>query len=258
MINSLPEPNDLFQPEPRPSTTEAADPWGTLDIVLFGVFFTFTILFLPAVLIIVLRSFKPGIQVTDLSAAVQVLFQGVMDLLLVGFIVFLVKVIHRQSFLRSIHWFHNHNFSTGFLIGVGATLAVSVLIVSEVFPASEPTRIEKLISSTKDLYVFALFGIGVAPLFEEIIFRGFLFKAFFDVGGPALAILCTAALFTVLHIPQIWGSWAAIALIFVVGYILSLVRERSNSLIPSFIIHTAYNAMLFGIGAVSTFVQKGV
>jgi membrane protease YdiL (CAAX protease family) len=61
-----------------------------------------------------------------------------------------------------------------------------------------------------------------------------------------------------LHIPQLWGSWAGIALIFLVGYILSLVRARSNSVIPGIIIHTAYNGMLFAVFAVSTFVQKGL
>ena len=50
----------------------------------------------------------------------------------------------------------------------------------------------------------------------------------------------------------------ALALIFVVGYVLSAIRQRSNSLIPSFIVHTSYNAMLFGVFAMSTFVQKGV
>jgi len=62
----------------------------------------------------------------------------------------------------------------------------------------------------------------------------------------------TAALFTLLHVPQLWGSWAGILLILLVGYVLSLVRDRTNSLIPSFIIHTAYNAMLFGVFALST------
>jgi membrane protease YdiL (CAAX protease family) len=55
----------------------------------------------------------------------------------------------------------------------------------------------------------------------------------------------------------LWGSWAGVALIFVVGYVLSFVRQRSNSLIPSFIVHTSYNGMLFGVFALSTFVQKG-
>jgi membrane protease YdiL (CAAX protease family) len=108
------------------------------------------------------------------------------------------------------------------------------------------------------LYIFALFGIFIAPLFEEVIFRGFLFKAFTDVGGARIAVPATAGLFTLLHIPQLWGSWAGIALIFAVGYILSLVRNKAGSLVPCVIIHTAYNAMLFGVFAVSTFVQKGV
>jgi hypothetical protein len=47
-------------------------------------------------------------------------------------------------------------------------------------------------------------------------------------------------------------------LIFFVGYTLSLVRSKSNSLIPGLIIHTAYNGMLFGVYAVSTFVQEGL
>ena len=107
------------------------------------------------------------------------------------------------------------------------------------------------------MWIFAVFGIGVAPLFEEIIFRGFLFKVLYEMRGPKVAVPVTAVLFALLHVPQLWGSWAGVALIFVVGYILSLVRERSNSLIPSLIMHTSYNAMLFGVFIVSTLVQKG-
>ncbi len=107
------------------------------------------------------------------------------------------------------------------------------------------------------MYVFAVFGITVAPLFEEIIFRGFLFKVLSDIRGPGTAVSVTAILFALLHLPQLWGSWAGVVLIFVVGYVLSFVRQRSNSIIPSFIIHTSYNGMLFGVFALSTLVQKG-
>jgi membrane protease YdiL (CAAX protease family) len=258
MMNSMPEPIDPFEPKPSPPAAQQGIPWGVLDIVVFGVFFGLTILVLPALLVWILRMFNPSVQITSLSATVQVLFQGVMDLILAGFITFLIKVVHREPFFQAIRWYRNYDFSNRSLAVMGATLALSVLVVSYVFPTSEPTRIEQLISSTKDLYVFALFGIGVAPLFEEVIFRGFLFRAFFEIGGSSLAIFSTALLFTMLHIPQIWGSWAAVVLIFIVGYILSAVRARSGSLIPSFIIHTTYNAMLFGIGALSTFVQKGL
>ena len=252
---SLPEGNS-FQP-----THMHPDPpvrWTWLDLAAFAIFFGLTVLFLPLGVIQAMRVFDPTIVPADLSGVQQVLLQGLMDVLLIGFIYFLVRVVHKRSFVETIHWYRNHQYRTGFLIGVGTSLAMSVLIVSSFFPPSEPPPIEKLITSSGSLWVFAIFGIGVAPLVEEIIFRGFLFKTFSDVAGSSFAVTATAALFTLLHIPQLWGSWAGIALIFVVGYVLGTVRARSNSVIPPFIIHTAYNTMLFGVFALSTVVQKGL
>ena len=252
MMHSLPDP------EPEIERQEQGSPWSIADLMAFAIFFGLTVVLLPAVTIRILRFFNPGLRLSDLTAIDQVLLQGVMNVLVVGFIAFLVKVVHRRSFLTTIHWFKDHNFGFGFLVALGATMAVSVLIVSSFFPADSPPPIERLLSSPAAMWVFAVFGIGVAPLFEEIMFRGFLFKVLSDIGGPAAAVPATAALFALLHIPQLWGSWAGIVLIFGVGYVLSLVRLRSNSLIPSFIIHTSYNAMLFGVFALSTLIQKSL
>ncbi len=251
MMYSLPDP------EPEVDRQGQGSPWSIADLVAFALFFGLTIVLLPMISVRIWRIFYPSLRVSDLTAIDQVLLQGVMNALQVGFIAFLVKVVHRQSFIGTIHWFKDHRFSTGFLIALGATLAVSVLIVSSFFPSDTPPPIERLLSSATAMWVFALFGIGVAPLFEEIMFRGFLFKVLSDIGGPGAAVSVTAALFALLHIPQLWGSWAGVVLIFVVGCVLSLVRQRSNSLIPSFIIHTSYNAMLFGVFALGTLVQRG-
>ncbi len=133
-----------------------------------------------------------------------------------------------------------------------------VTLVSSLFPPSSTPPIEKLLSAPKSLWVFILFGVGIAPFFEEIIFRGFLFKVFMEMSGPGVAVPLTAGLFALMHVQQLWGSWAGIALIFVVGYVLALLRERSSSLIPSLIVHTSYNGMLFAMYAVSSMVQKGI
>ena len=251
---SFPLPDSEFRTdEPAPKS-----PWRIADLIVFAVFSLLTVLFLPITALRVWHIFNPELRVADLTAVDQVILQGLMNSVLVGFIAFLIKVVHRQSFVETIHWFRNHQFSTGFLISLGATLAISVLLVSSFFPAGEPPPIERLLSSATAVYVFAIFGIGAAPLFEEIIFRGFLFKVLFDIGGSGTAVSVTAILFALLHLPQLWGSWGGVILIFIVGYILSFVRLRSNSLIPSFIIHTSYNTMLFGVFALSTFVQKGL
>jgi len=250
---SFPLPDSEFRTdEPAPKS-----PWRIADLIVFAVFSLLTVLFLPITALRVWHIFNPELRVADLTAVDQVILQGLMNSVLVGFIAFLIKVVHRQSFVETIHWFRNHQFSIGFLISLGATLAISVLLVSSFFPAGEPPPIERLLSSATAVYVFAIFGIGAAPLFEEIIFRGFLFKVLFDIGGSGTAVSVTAILFALLHLPQLWGSWGGVILIFIVGYILSFVRLRSNSLIPSFIIHTSYNTMLFGVFALSTFVQKG-
>ena len=251
---SFPLPDSEFRTdEPAPKS-----PWRIADLIVFAVFSLLTVLFLPITALRVWHIFNPELRVADLTAVDQVILQGLMNSVLVGFIAFLIKVVHRQSFVETIHWFRNHQFSTGFLISLGATLAISVLLVSSFFPPREPPPIERLLSSATAVYVFAIFGIGAAPLFEEIIFRGFLFKVLFDIGGSGMAVSVTAILFALLHLPQLWGSWGGVILIFIVGYILSFVRLRSNSLIPSFIIHTSYNTMLFGVFALSTFVQKGL
>jgi len=252
------KPDDQLPPNPDNLPVATHAEWSIMDLIVFSVFFGLTVVFLPLGAFYVMRTFRPGLRIEDLTTVEQIVLQGVMDLVLVGFIMFLVKGVHGRRFLETIHWYRQHPFNTGSLISLGATLAITVLLVSALFPSPQQTPIEKLITSSRSLYVFALFGIAVAPLFEEIIFRGFLFKVFEDMYSRKLAVPVTATLFALLHAIQLWGNLAAIGLIFVVGYILALLRARSGSLIPSWIVHTSYNAMLFGMYAISTIVQKGV
>ena len=252
-----PDPEDPFDSlHTFPPVEPPRHPWGPLDLFVFAFFFIATVIFFSVAALPLMQIIRPSARLEDLTVVDQVVLQGVMDLVLVAFIFLLVKLRQRR-FLETIHWYRRYRFRTASLISLGATLAISVLLVSALFPSAAQTPIERMISSARSLYVFALFGIFVAPTFEEIIFRGFLFKVFSDMSGPGLAVPATAVLFALLHAFQLWGNWPAIVLIFVVGYVLAFLRERSSSLIPGLIVHTSYNAMLFGMYAVSTLVQKG-
>jgi membrane protease YdiL (CAAX protease family) len=143
------------------------------------------------------------------------------------------------------------------LIALGAALAITVLVISSFFPPSSPPAVEKLAESSRSVFLLVIFGVCFAPIIEEIIFRGFLFSVLSEFGGSRLAVPATAVLFALMHAPQLWPSLAGILLILAVGYVLSIVRERSNSLIPSFIVHTAYNGMLVGASAIGALLQKG-
>ena len=221
--------------------------WGRQDLIAFAVFFVATVLLLPGGAILLYRFFQPDLAMENLSGVQLILIQAVMDFLLVGFILFLV-FIHGEPLLRTLHFIRKENLPLGPLIGGGIFLAVTVLIVSTFFPPLSESPLEKLLTTTPSIVVFVIFGIVFAPLLEEIIFRGFIFTALMDLYGWKVAVPVTSVLFAALHISQLTGNLPAVALILLVGYVLTVVRHRTDSVIPSVIIHTTYNATVFAAG----------
>jgi membrane protease YdiL (CAAX protease family) len=185
----------------------------------------------------------------DLTGIELLLIQGLMDLVLVALIVVIVKGIRRRPLLNTLHWYRTTVFSTAYLVRTGIFLALGVLVLSAFLPPADPTPIERLLTSAESLYLFALFAVGIAPLVEEIIVRGFLFEVLSDLTTARAAVPLTTVLFAGLHIFQLWGNWGAVVLIFCVGYALGFVRYRSGSLISCWIIHATYNSVIFGFAA---------
>jgi membrane protease YdiL (CAAX protease family) len=223
--------------------------WRRSDLLVFGIFFIGTVFFLPPLTLLFFRLFQPGLQFQDLSGVQQILMQALMDFVLVAFIFFLVRIVHGRPLLRTLYCVRSPYLRIGRMIAAGALLAITVLIVSRFLPAPSETQLEKLLTTTPSLIVFVVFGIAFAPALEEIIFRGFLYTVLADVYGSKAAVPITAVLFAALHVPLRGGNLPAVILILVVGYIFTVARQRSGSVIPSIIMHTAYNSMLFGISA---------
>lgn len=79
----------------------------------------------------------------------------------------------------------------------------------------------------------------VAPLSEEIFFRGFLFKGIeHSRMGAAGAVVLTSLLWSVMHVQyDIYG----IANLFISGLLLGLARVKSNSIYPPIVMHILQN-----------------
>ena len=95
------EPSEL--PTPR---------WSAADLAVFAFFFLATVVFFPMLALMVMSLFRPGMKPSDLTAIDQVVLTGLMDMILVAFIMFLVKVVRGRSFKETIHW-QRHPISTG-------------------------------------------------------------------------------------------------------------------------------------------------
>jgi membrane protease YdiL (CAAX protease family) len=101
------------------------------------------------------------------------------------------------------------------------------------------------------LLLVVLFGSVPGPILEELVFRGFLFKVVEDAYDASLAVPVTAILFAGLHLSQLGGNWPAFIVIFIVGYLLTVVRRRTGSVVPSMVMHIAYNSTILGITAMA-------
>jgi membrane protease YdiL (CAAX protease family) len=95
-----------------------------------------------------------------------------------------------------------------------------------------------------NMAVFLMFGIVVlAPLGEEILFRGFLQKFLEEHWQDVTrAVLVTSLFFAIIHLNPFW-----LIQIYMLGVILGFLAWRTGSIWASFILHAANNlvALLF-------------
>ena len=93
-----------------------------------------------------------------------------------------------------------------------------------------------------ELYLYIIFAVMMAPVLEEIIFRGMIQAAFLKYVSPLWTVLLTCILFTVVHGTD-WNKPLALIYIFLSGLVLGIWRQRTGSLIPGMVAHFGNNLM---------------
>jgi membrane protease YdiL (CAAX protease family) len=85
-------------------------------------------------------------------------------------------------------------------------------------------------------------GVIVAPVVEEIFFRGFVFAGLCRRYEWQKAALISSALFALIHL-----QLTAVIPIFILGYIFAYLYYQSNSIWPAILMHVATNALGLGV-----------
>ncbi|HEX5509533.1 MAG TPA: type II CAAX endopeptidase family protein [Pseudolabrys sp.] len=128
-------------------------------------------------------------------------------------------------------------------IALGAVLPFVTAAIAMLGPVAPdaPAYFEyNKISAAGVLPLFWLNAVFIGPAAEEVIFRGFLYRAWSATRlGPSGAIALTAIVFGLGHLEYGWFGMAGIA---VSGLIMGWLRWRSGSLVPSMLTHGVYNA----------------
>lgn len=79
----------------------------------------------------------------------------------------------------------------------------------------------------------------ISPVYEEIFYRGFLYKWFRLKWGVPIGILLSSFIFMLVHIP----TYNTLPINFLSGVIFSWTYEKSGSIYPGMIIHGIFNGI---------------
>jgi len=130
------------------------------------------------------------------------------------------------------------------IIPIVAAMLVVVFLMKDLAPDIKKIPLYSYISTTPGLIFFICSAITIAPVYEELFYRGYLYPAIARAWDTRTAIIIVSLFFTIAHIPQLWGDWAGLFVIFCVGLFLTILRAQTGSTLVCVFTHLAYNASL--------------
>jgi membrane protease YdiL (CAAX protease family) len=256
-------PANLSELPPRPQfdpsvPEDLRSPWGWLDLFLF-IGFGFLGLLVAAGIVVGVAVFGFGVQFRDLGppstsparSMIAVLAQGLWSGFVLLYFFVLVRAQTKSPFWRTMGWRELHlggqttSASALRCLGGGAILALLVSYAGTFLKEKGKLPIEELFHSRPTVILLMFFGILVAPLVEETMFRGFLYPIFARYFGIGAGVIVTGVLFGAMHAQQLWGGWGQIGLLIGVGILLTWVRARTGTVTASYFMHLGYNSFLF-------------
>ena len=240
------------EPEPgAPAAAEMPGGWRYRDVAYLILFAA------PALLIVnvigfcvyfglgLFRDSAPSVLDSLTSGPLALAVQFVWSLTLLWFIYWRITARYKLPFGPAIGWTTRGHSRFHYLF-LGLLLSLVVRLGDTLLPKpAKPLPIDVLMLQDQlSFALVALFAVFIAPVVEELLFRGFLFPVFERSHGAFVAILLTSAMFTALHGRQNAWQWQILLGLFLVGTTFGVVRAGTRSVVPSVFMHAGYNAMM--------------
>jgi CAAX protease family protein len=241
-------PGDISSSQPAVAPTPADPAWNGWDVLRLT-FLTIAALFVGVfIAMLVARvGIYPHRSLGEIARIplVVVAGQSLAYLLILGYMYVLVtRERHRPDFLAAIHWnWPPRSVFAACLLG-GVVLSVALQVLAHFLPIPKELPIDSFFQTTAEAWALSILSVTLAPLMEELFFRGFLYPVLARSLGLPVAVFLTALGFAALHGMQLMFSWGPVLVIFLVGVVLTLVRAKTNSVASGVLIHMAYNGTI--------------
>lgn len=184
------------------------------------------------------------------------------------------RALWQRPALAGLRW--NASAARPKFIALGILLGLLSQAADSLFPVSTPPPIDALFHTHTLIVVLFILAVLAGPIFEEVLFRGFLLPAFaiaFDFltlrrtlesleawrsdetfTRPAMVVasILTSLLFAVVHGVQLDWNPPALTVLFGVSLLLCAIRFKTRSVAAVTLVHIAYNATVFATLAIVT------
>ena len=217
--------------------------WDVLRLIVITILSLFIGVF--AVLFIARWKVYPYMPLGEVARIPLVIVAGqsVAYLLILAYMYVLVtRERRRPDFLAAIHW--NWPSHMAIFVLLGFVLSIGLQALAHFLPIPKELPIDDFFRTPAEAWALGILSITLAPLMEELFFRGFLYPVLARRLGLPIAVVLTALGFAALHGAQLQFSWGPVLVIFLVGVVLTVVRAKTNSVAAGVLIHMAYNGTI--------------
>jgi membrane protease YdiL (CAAX protease family) len=280
-VSSSDHPLPEIQIEPPVQSTSATPvvainpgaenpPWSGFDLlivalVLVACLFLFTSIFF---FIVLHSSLSRGVSAAELGKNPgPLVIVPSMTLAYVAMLIAMYRVVvHRQRpFWQTVGWRWPANLGwLGFMSG-GALLAVGLGELSRLLPIPKSLPMDQFFQNRQGAYLMMIFGVAIAPLAEEMLFRGFLYPVLdrwlqtlfmtpWQVRRGCIWILIMAAWGYIENgLPRAWSLLLAVAAFLAIGVPVVLRSLKSGQKPPAMVLLPASTTVAWGLasGAIS-------
>ena len=192
-------------------------------------------------------SLPKGVQIDWLLAILSIAATIPAHLLTLAFCWFVVTRRGQRPFWQSMGWGWRPQFKWIHAAALAALMMGVAILFAKILPHQE-TDLEKILKLGTSVRVLtALLAVLSAPLVEEVVYRGVLYPGLARNWGMGAGVAGATLLFALVHVPQYWNSWAALATILLLSFVLTVLRAATGSILPGIATHFFFN----GVQAVS-------
>ena len=157
----------------------------------------------------------------------------------------MLEISYRIPFWKGIRWEGIKSANRIALLS-GISFAVLNGTFTMLFPPPDLKKVPlfEIVKTPLDLTFFAVFAIIIAPIVEELLFRGWMYPAFRKKMSAWSAILLTTLFFVAPHTFQLGEYKIGMVLVGLVGIVNGILREKTGGVKAPFLCHLVYNSVI--------------